>query len=484
MRSMWMFVLHQVGGHGVCSAGVLLALLWIGLLRREVRTQRALRLRSERWCEEMQAYVSLEIRAGASDRTQEQAKQVCRAVAERSAFTRVALMERNSEGRISVSGSVGADDLTVRALTAWAEELPDGGMIEGRLSKALEEALGQRVGRSSFAIRLERRKRGPRDGVTDASALGCKGMVMTPMWTSSGKMVGVLAVCADSLVPTGQTVMPEMLMPTEALALLLGRAMENRQMAERLARAERLVGLGQMTGGVAHALNNPLTAVLGFAELMAETAAEGGVRSQAATIVTEAKRMRETVQRMLSFWRPQMQAEEPVEVTTLLEELEDQCASRLESRGVRLVIQAGEAIPAILGSRERLREALEHLLDNAVQAISTVQGTRAYGREREAGVEEHVIRLTANYNGGALHLIVSDTGPGFKDPSRLFDPLAAQGAAQVGAGVGLSVCYGIAKEHGGEISAFNLQPRGAAVVLELPVRAGRAAERVVVGEVA
>ena len=480
-----MSMLGQVGVQGVCLGGaMLLALLWIALLRRELRRQHTSRLRTKRWCEEMHAYVSLDIRAGDLSSVQEMAKQVCRVVAERSAFTRVALLERNDEGRLYVAGSAGADDLTVRALTAWAEKLPEGGMVDGRLSRGLEEALGQRVGQSSFAVRLERRKRRCRDGMPDASDLGCKGMVMMPMWTSAGKMVGVLAVCTDGFTATGQTLRPEVLLPTEALALLLGRAMESRLMAEQLARAERLVGLGQMTRSVAHALNNPLTAVLGFAELMVETAVDARVRKQAGTIVTEAKRMRETVQRMLSFWRPQMQAEEPVEVAGLLEELEDQCASRLERRGVRLVIQAGEALPAVLGSRERLREALEHLLDNAVQAISTVQDAKPEWAEKQTEVEEHVIRLTANYNGGSLHLIVSDTGPGFQDPSRLFDPLAAQGMAQEGAGVGLSVCYGIAREHGGEISAFNLQPHGAAVVLELPVGAAGGAGRVVVGEVA
>ncbi len=72
----------------------------------------------------------------------------------------------------------------------------------------------------------------------------------------------------------------------------------------------------------------------------------------------------------------------------------------------------------------------------------------------------------------AVQVIVSDTGPGFKEPGRVFDPLYTASQVEEGTGVGLSVCYGIVREHGGEISAFNLHPHGAAVVVELPLAEG------------
>ena len=68
-------------------------------------------------------------------------------------------------------------------------------------------------------------------------------------------------------------------------------------------------------------------------------------------------------------------------------------------------------------------------------------------------------------------MIVSDTGPGFREPGRIFDPFYTTKGPEQGAGLGLSICYGIVREHGGEISAFNLHPHGAAVVVELPLRA-------------
>ena len=72
-------------------------------------------------------------------------------------------------------------------------------------------------------------------------------------------------------------------------------------------------------------------------------------------------------------------------------------------------------------------------------------------------------------DGRRVHLIVSDTGPGFREPGRIFDPVYTMQEAGDGVGMGLSLCYSIVQEHGGEISAFNMHPHGAAVAVELPV---------------
>lgn len=473
-----------IGVEGMWAGLVLVLVLMAWTMRRRLRVQTLSRQQAEGMCDEFLAYARLDPRAGVGEDEVAVAKRVCRLVAEKSPFRRVAMLQRDGQGRLTVVGSVGSDDLTVRALEMWGEGLPDGTMVQGRLSDGMEVALGRRVGPGSFAVELERRRSG-RGPTPDATRIGCRGMIMVPLWTAAGKLVGALGVCADHQAEGGGDLREQLLLPIEGLAMKLGRTLENKHLAEQLLRAEKLVGLGQLAGGVAHALNNPLTAVLGFADLIEQTAAETRVRSQAGLIAGEARRMRETVQTLLNFWRPQVQSQEPVEITPLLEELEDACSSMLESRGVRLVVQAGEAMPPVRGSRERLREALEHLLNNAAQAISAVQEAAGRQPEAAAAMEEHVIRLTANYNEGALHLIVSDTGPGFKEPRRVFDPFYTTHGPAEGAGLGLSICYGIVREHGGEISAFNLHPHGAAVVLELPVRATvAAADRVMVGEVA
>jgi signal transduction histidine kinase len=255
--------------------------------------------------------------------------------------------------------------------------------------------------------------------------------------------------------------------------------MENAALTDRLLRAEKLAGLGLMAGGMAHALNNPLTAVLGFAELIVATTSEGRVKEDAGIIVREALRIRETVETLLEFWRP-AQKEEQVDVTELTRELAAACAENLESRGVRLVVLAGKGVMAVRGNRDRLRRMMEHLLNNAAQAVAGAAGVTAG--------EEQVIRVSVSVSGSSgssgssgdsegerVHLVVSDTGPGFAQPGRVFEPRDSMG-------LGLSVCYAIVHEHGGEISAFNLHPHGAAVAVELPVDVAIKKSEVVAGD--
>jgi len=187
--------------------------------------------------------------------------------------------------------------------------------------------------------------------------------------------------------------------------------------------------------------------------------------------------MKETVQRLVEFWRPVTVADEPVDVAGILNGLRAACGQKLRDRGVQLEINGSLTLPIVRGNRDRLRQVFEHLLNNAAQAIATA-------REREAN-EEHAIRVTVSHDDQALHVIVSDTGPGFREPGRVFDPFYTTKGPEQGAGLGLSICYGIVREHGGEISAFNLHPHGAAVVVELPVRRiikGESGARVVVRE--
>ena len=238
---------------------------------------------------------------------------------------------------------------------------------------------------------------------------------------------------------------------------------DNEGLTERLLRAEKLAGLGQLAGGVAHALNNPLTAVLGFAELIAETTGDPRVKQDAETILAEALKMKETVSRLVEFWRPTTNSDETVDLVLILKELAAKCTRQLTQRGVALEVTTGENVPTVRGNGARLRQVMEHLLNNAAQAIATVP------RENDEGGQ--AIRIAVSSDDRGVKIAVSDTGPGFRDPGKVFDPFyTTKGPEEGSAGMGLSICYGIVREHEGEISVFNLHPHGAAVVVELPVR--------------
>jgi signal transduction histidine kinase len=411
-----------------------LAVMW-ALVRRS-RLHASERMRDRRVLREMEAYAALDVHVPEGGDVRGLGIKVCRVVAEVSAFRIAAMMTRDAEGRLFVVGSVGMDDLTVEALNRWGARAGVGGVRAGMRAGVRSGAwavLGLKAGTRSFVLEL------------DGGWVG-----MAPLWTTGGRMLGVVAVCGDDVGAMA---------PIEGLVAKLARTMENAALVERLLRSEKLAGLGQLAGGVAHALNNPLTAVMGFAELIGETAGDVRVREDAAVIVREAARMRETVQSLLDLWRPATLIDEAVSLTGMVEELAAACFDALEARGVRLVVEIAEDVAAVRGSRERLRQVMEHLLNNAAQAVASVSG------------EEHLIRVAVRQDERGVQMIVSDTGPGFAEPARVFDPFYVRQHVGEGAGLGLSICYGIVREHGGEISAFNLHPRGAGVVVELPVGA-------------
>ena len=477
-------------GHWVCLIAVTGIACAGRRWRRQARERRWEAARERRIREELEVYAGLDVsisaraRLGARVETASVSaveaaralgKRVCRAVAEKSVFTRVALLLRDAEGRFACVGSVGVDDLTLRAVQAWG-----GRMLEEERSGRLNSGVAAGSAGGSFSIELgawnefdpevgswalsgrkERRRR--RRGIA------------TPIRAGGGRMAGAIVVCADgaefdALMQTDEWGRRGKAMGAiESLAGRMAAEIGNEAMAERLVRAEKLAGLGQLAGGVAHALNNPLTAVLGYAELIAESTGDARVREDARTILGEAVKMKETVGRLIEFWRPTTRADEVVDVPAMLEELETACAGKLAERGARLEIKAPARTPAVRGARERLRQVLEHLLNNAAQAIAEFGPL-----EEDEGA--HAIRVTVSYDERMLHLIVSDTGQGFKAPGRVFDPFYTTNGPEAGAGLGLSICYGIVREHGGEISAFNLHPHGAAVVVELPLGVAASSE--------
>jgi signal transduction histidine kinase len=428
--------------------------------------------RERREQEELQAYALLDVRLAADAEVSDLAGRVSRLMAEKSVFRRTAVLVRDGVGALSVAGSAGMEEETVESLNTWAMGVVEAEREGGVGTRRMEGGLGRRIKNNAFAVlfgkaRLEEEARGA---------------MVIPLWSTAGRMMGALAVGADGLLSVRQRELDEALWPLEALGVKVARAMENAALAEKLMRAERLAGLGMMAGGMAHALSNPLTAVLGFAELIAGSTAEARVKTDAEIIVREALRMRETVEMLLEFWRPVGPGDELVDLMEVVRELASACGEKLEGRGIRLVVQTDGEVPEVRGNRHRLRQLLEHLLNNAAQALGGVRG-----------VEERVIRMSLSASGGCsdkfsgndavgdladasgrdgrrVHMIVSDTGPGFREPGKMFDPFYAAQDVTDGAGMGLSLCYSIVQEHGGEISAFNMHPHGAAVAIELPVR--------------
>ncbi len=440
----------------IAGFAALPALVW-----RLAHGQTLERRRERRIREELEAYACLNPRIGPNEDLSPLSHQICRLVAKKSPFRRVAVLSRNSESRLIIIASAGMEEDLTQALNTWTASLPEAVLQKAEAPASLRSMLGQGidVGTRSRAI----------------VPTGHRGRIIVIPFGTTGdrRLMGALVVCADRMLDVRRSLVDETIGPLETLAVKLGRAIENALLAERLLQAEKLAGLGLLASGVAHALNNPLTAVLGYAELIAETAAQPRVQEDAETIVREAQRMRDTVHNLLDLWRSPVHRGETVDLAALIAELAAACNEKLVARNVQLIIEAGKDVPAVRGNKDRLRLVMEHLLNNAAEAIATKSSSA------------HAIRIALTSDKSIVQIMVSDTGPGFREPSRIFDPFYTTRNPGEAVGLGLSLCYGIIREHKGDITAFNLHPHGAAVMVELPAASSvPAVQDVFIGEVA
>ena len=250
----------------------------------------------------------------------------------------------------------------------------------------------------------------------------------------------------------------QILLAREMKRLLL----DSKQNLERLQRAqgqlvqkERLAGVGQLVAGVAHELNNPLTAVMGYSDLLMEQAAEGASRTKLERLKAEAQRMKRIIQNLLTFAQPQHEGRKLLDISVVVRESLMLLDYQLRNSGIIVEMNFAPNLPKIASNEGQFKQVFVNLFSNSAQALeqSTVKKIAVDGRLEG---EKVVLRFT-------------DSGPGFSDVSRAFDPFYTTRPVGQGTGLGLSICYGTVREHNGNIYARNLEPSGAAVTIELPV---------------
>jgi PAS domain S-box-containing protein len=231
-----------------------------------------------------------------------------------------------------------------------------------------------------------------------------------------------------------------------------------RRTQEQLVHSEKLAAVGQLISGVAHELNNPLTAILGYSQLLSSS---GEVGTQALSysekLYKQALRTHRIVQNLLSFARQHKPERVPVRLNSILE---DTLALRdydLRMSHIRVHLDLAADLPEIPADPHQLQQVFLNLINNAVDAIL------------ESGSEGDLwVRTGAQAHHVFVELI--DSGPGVKDASRVFDPFYTTKPVGKGTGLGLSICYGIISEHGGTIQVRKEADRGAAFRIELPLR--------------
>ena len=228
---------------------------------------------------------------------------------------------------------------------------------------------------------------------------------------------------------------------------------------EQLLQSEKMAAVGQLISGVAHELNNPLTAILGYSQILkSEEFANARGSDYLDKLYKQAQRTHRIVQNLLSFSRQQKPERGSVQVNEILEDTLTLREYDMRANRVRIHREFDAQLPVISGDFHQLQQVFLNILNNAVDA--TVE-------KGDAGE----IWIRTGTEGNKLRVEFADNGAGVRDPHRVFDPFYTTKPVGKGTGLGLSICYGIIKEHGGEIQAKNSPPLGAAFIIHLPIQA-------------
>ncbi|HUC53388.1 MAG TPA: HAMP domain-containing sensor histidine kinase [Candidatus Cybelea sp.] len=234
------------------------------------------------------------------------------------------------------------------------------------------------------------------------------------------------------------------------------QSIENlKRLQAQIVQSEKLVSLGQLAAGAAHEINNPLAAILGFSDLLADDPAiPEKARVTASKIRDQARRTKALVGNLLSFAR-QVPAERTLlDINTVVSNAVQLRALDLRSGTTRIELQPAAVLPGVRGDGNQLMQVFFNIISNALEAMEAASGG--------------VLTIKTIRDRGNVVILFSDTGPGLKDPQRVFDPFYTTKPVGKGTGLGLSICFGIVQEHGGKILSYNRQEGGAVFRVELP----------------
>ena len=242
-------------------------------------------------------------------------------------------------------------------------------------------------------------------------------------------------------------------------ALLLAKSessIENLQRLQaQLVQSEKLISLGQLAAGAAHEINNPLTAILGYSDLLADDLAlPDRARITAGKIRDQARRTRNLVQNLLSFARQVPPERTLLDINSVITSAVQLRALDLRTGGPRIESELESVLPGVRGDHNQLMQVFFNIVNNGLDAMGDSSGG--------------VLTIKTLRDRGSVVILFSDTGPGIKEPHRVFDPFYTTKPVGKGTGLGLSICYGIVQEHGGKILCYNGQTGGAVFRVELP----------------
>jgi PAS domain S-box-containing protein len=239
---------------------------------------------------------------------------------------------------------------------------------------------------------------------------------------------------------------------------------QQRKLEKQLAQSEKMSALGQLISGVAHELNNPLTGVIGYSQLLTGMDCDGEVGRMVNIISREAERCHKIVDSLLQFAREYDQEKEYTQINDIIELTLSLKRYQLYVDNIQLELDLSEDIQETVVDPHQMQQVFMNIINNAHQAMVEHSGQGKLTVETELKNDMIVIRF-------------SDTGPGIPEENmeRIFDPFFTTKALGKGTGLGLSICHGIVEKHGGSIYAESEANNGATFIVELPLESGEAA---------
>ena len=242
-----------------------------------------------------------------------------------------------------------------------------------------------------------------------------------------------------------------------SMVVVLTDITDSAVLRDKLVHTEKMAAVGQLVSGVAHEVNNPLTAILGFADLLMENPElPETARKDMRVILQEAQRTKQIVQNLLSFARQMPPQRNPVQLNSILRRTIQLRSYDFTNHGIDIVEHLDEGLPEVMGDAHQLQQVFLNILNNAYDAVHDV------GRPAR-------IEIMSTKAGEVVEVSFRDNGNGISDPDKIFDPFFTTKEIGKGTGLGLSICYGILKEHGGEILCHNnAGGHGATFIVRLP----------------
>jgi PAS domain S-box-containing protein len=233
---------------------------------------------------------------------------------------------------------------------------------------------------------------------------------------------------------------------------------ERKQMEQRLILSDRLASIGELVSGVAHELNNPLTSIIGFSQLIKDGQAGNDIEEDLNIVYSEAQRAAAIVKNLLTFARKHAPVKQAGQINNVINEVIKIRAYEQKVNNITLKTEFGENLPEVMLDYFQMQQVFMNIIVNAENAMLT-----AHNRG--------TLTIRTQCIGDTIKIVVSDDGPGIekKNLDRIFTPFFTTKDIGKGTGLGLSICHGIIKEHGGNIYVESEPGKGASFIIELPV---------------